>query len=266
MLRIITLVVLLAPLGGTALGDSAALFARLDADADGLLAQGEVRPEHTRLYARLVRTGDANGDGRLTAEEFATALAPQAPAKPIVAEEALRRPQADALNLLLLRLDTDRDATLTRDEAPRALRGVFDELAESADQDKDGRLVFRELLQGAGQARRLSNRVARSRDWDVPAELAEIKRRQGADGNRFEQRPEARRVPNSQRRVVGLFKQLDANNDGRLQRSELPEASRQRLRGLFRRADADRSGDLTQQEFTAAAGRLGGFLQRFGTR
>ncbi|MEM6330727.1 MAG: hypothetical protein AAF790_10805, partial [Planctomycetota bacterium] len=94
------------------------LFGQLDANSDGLVTADEVTNDNRRLYDRLLRRGDRDGDGALSATEFAKALTPDTPAKPI--EQTMDREfrGADALRLLLLKLDTNRDTRLTRGEAP----------------------------------------------------------------------------------------------------------------------------------------------------
>src|SRR5215207_9543652 len=48
--------------------DGPRLFTDLDANSDGVLAASEVGSEHRVVFKRLLRTGDANQDGQLTAE------------------------------------------------------------------------------------------------------------------------------------------------------------------------------------------------------
>ena len=50
---------------------SNSLFERLDTDKDGKVTKDELPEDRQRLFERLVRTADKNGDGQLTADEFA---------------------------------------------------------------------------------------------------------------------------------------------------------------------------------------------------
>ena len=48
----------------------AALFDKLDANHDGQITSDEVPEESRRLFERLLRRGDKNGDGKLTRERI----------------------------------------------------------------------------------------------------------------------------------------------------------------------------------------------------
>jgi Ca2+-binding EF-hand superfamily protein len=54
--------------------------------------------------------------------------------------------------------------------------------------------------------------------------------------------------------MVSRLMEFDANGDGKLAASELPE----RLRGIFARADANQDGVLTREELSGFAGSIGG--------
>ncbi|TWT77460.1 transaldolase/EF-hand domain-containing protein [Posidoniimonas polymericola] len=235
------------------------LFARLDANGDQLLDPAEVASEHQRLFERLLRKADQNGDGRLTAAEFAAGLTPSTPPKPIVDEPADSTPATDALRLLLLKLDTDRDAMLTRDEAPAELREAFDQLARAADGDQNGQIAYRELVQGGRRASQTAVRIARQEGWDVERQLRRLDAEQGAAAKRFSSQPNPREALASPRRTQEMFKQLDANRDGRVALDEVPEQARDRVERLLRAADRDRSGDVTLEEFQRQAQRAARF-------
>src|SRR5688572_30518307 len=68
------------------------LFEDLDADHNGKLAASEVGAEQRVLFKRLVRTGDSDGDGVLTAEEFSAALEPVRAEKDLVEKQGGRLP------------------------------------------------------------------------------------------------------------------------------------------------------------------------------
>ncbi len=244
----------LAASAGAYADEHAALFGRLDGDADGLLEAKEIAPEHARLFERLLRNADEDRDGRLTAAEFTAGLTPSTHPKPIVERRDEARPGSDALRLLLLRIDTDRDAMLTRGEAPPQLRESYDQLAAACDHNKDGQIAFRELVQAAGPATRAAAKISRQAKWDVAEELRLVEAQQGDAAGRFDRQPNPRDLLASPQRIKSLFRELDSNHDGKLVMDEVPEQARQRLGRLLRRADRDRSGDVSLREFTQAAG------------
>lgn len=246
----------------TASADQASdqLFARLDGNADQVLDPTEVDAEHRRLFDRLLRRADQDGDGRLTPAEFAAGLTPSEPPKPIVDEPVDANPGADALRLLLLKLDANRDGMLTKAEAPTQLADAYDQLARVVDQDDNNIIIYRELIQAARPATQAAVRIARSERWDVQRELKRIAAEQGDDAKRFDSAPNRRDALASGPRMEDLFKQLDANGDGRLEPAELPEQYRDQLERLVRAADRDNSGDVTLTEFQSQARRAARLL------
>src|SRR5687767_54253 len=65
-------------LAASSAGD-AALFDRLDADKNGRVTSDEVSSDARRLFERLLRRGDADGDEALSRDEFIASLVPSRP-------------------------------------------------------------------------------------------------------------------------------------------------------------------------------------------
>ncbi len=57
-----------------AAADNEALFKQLDKNSDGQVAEDEIPQEKRRLFRRLLRTGDKDGNGKLSREEFVEGL------------------------------------------------------------------------------------------------------------------------------------------------------------------------------------------------
>lgn len=71
--------------------------------------------------------------------------------------------------------------------------------------------------------------------------------------------------------VERMLERLDANEDGLIQQSELPEHDEDRAERRFERVDADEDGAISEEEFEAAAerggkGRRGGHGGKDGER
>lgn len=99
------------------------LFVRLDADQDGTVAGDEIGPEQRRLFDRLVRRGDADGDGKLSSAEWEQALTPdRREASGIERVRRDRAPNRAKRLAMLARLDRNQDGNLSADEIPDRLK------------------------------------------------------------------------------------------------------------------------------------------------
>jgi len=125
-------------------------------------------------------------------------------------------------NLLWTTLDADHDNTVSAAEianAPAALRAL--------DKNHDGKLTFDETRNPMGFGR--------------GGRGPEGERREGPGG------PGG--GADSVEETVKSLLAFDANGDGKLQKSEVPE----RMQGIFERGDADKDGVLTVEELRAVA-------------
>lgn len=235
---------------------NSALFTRLDANHDGQLATDEIAPEHQRLFKRLLRTGDTSSDGQLTAEEFAAALTPSRPEKPIEKEQDADFPGAKAARWLLLTLDANADSRLTEDEIPEDFTSTYERLVEEVDRDDDGILNPGEVNRGGPQIARVALQTVRRMEIDLDRELDRLVKKQGDRANRFDEAPDVRQAFSDPSNAREFFARLDENSDGYLQLAELPDPLRERLGRPFRRADADNDQRLSPEEFTTLARRL----------
>ncbi len=198
--------------------DASATFASLDANSDGQLTTDEVPADKRRLFERLVRVADKNGDGKLSGEEFVDGLKPRervtlAPPPGPVGPRGEGRPEPAQL---FRRLDANHDGKLTLDEVPEPRRERFKRLIERGDKDGDGALSQQEMAQAM-------------RELDGGA---------GGPGN-----PEARAQLAQQ-----MLRRLDKNGDGRITADEVPEERRQFIQRLMKRSDKNGDQALSLEE------------------
>jgi Ca2+-binding EF-hand superfamily protein len=233
--------------------DAARLFGDLDADANGRLTSGELGDEHRLLFKRLLRTGDEDGDGRLSAAEFAAALVPVRADKSLVEKTGSRVPGADALTVLLAMMDANGDRQLEANEIPERCRRLFQQMLRPADGNKDGSLSPRELAQAAPRLGVMAQVASVRMGLDVPAELAKLPAEQVAATDQMDayRRPGQKPAdPTAVRRLMRqLLARFDRDDDRQLSRAEAPP----RLAENFDRADADANGLLDRAELSRVA-------------
>lgn len=233
------------------------LFNRLDANGDGSITAAEVPSDQSRLFARLVHKSDANGDQALSRDEFVAGLVPTRPEKKLEAKEPSSNPQADAVRLVLLKMDTSRNSSIDADEVPDQMRDLFENLADRVDADKNGTMDRYELSRGARQLGQLAVRYVAAERINVAKELRKIEKSQGDLARRFDEAPGTMlgNLP-APERARAFFKQLDANRDGKLVRDEWPSQLPAQPERLMRLADRDRDGALSEREFVVAIERV----------
>jgi Ca2+-binding EF-hand superfamily protein len=242
-------------LASTSAGDEA-LFERLDADKNGRVAADEVSSDAKRLFERLLRRGDADGNKELSRDEFIASLVPSRPAKPIEKKQPATFPQADAVRWLLLTMDTSGNSWIEADEVPEGLRPVFEIMLERIDNNKNGILERIELSRGGPPLAQIAGRFTQREGIDVAAELKKLEKKLGKAAERFE----LQRVPleslGDPQKAREVFVQLDGNGNGHIEPKEVADPFQRPLQRLLRVGDRDRDGRLSQREFLGAAKRI----------
>jgi Ca2+-binding EF-hand superfamily protein len=222
------------------------VLAKLDANRDRRVEVSEVPEAWRRIYEQLLRPGDGDKDGNLSAREIAQTaprlsmvaqmaarrmgLDVEAELAKIPAEEMRAMDQMDAYarpmemmadpaqaQELFKRLDANGDKRLAADEAPGPFADRFAEMVERGDADGDKQLSKQEFM---GISRRL-------------AEFETAK-------------PDASAVRRAYRQLLNRF---DRDEDGELSVREAPP----RIAENFDRADADANGKLDRAELTRVA-------------
>ena len=200
-----------------------ALFAALNTEPGESLSAAEI----DNAPAILMKL-DANGDGKVTAEEFPRpaprgggpgrgrggGVGEQPPAAP---------PTPEDLAAMLMAFDSDKDGKLKKGEVPERIQGVF----ERADEDKDGVLTPDEIKKAAAAQ---------------PQPTAAGRGGPGGPGGPGRGGPP---------RGDPLLAALDRDGDGALSADEIAASP-----GSLRRLDANGDGLLTMEEvFAGGRGR-----------
>ncbi len=252
-------------LAASSAGD-AALFDRLDADKDGRVVADEVSSDARRLFERLRRRGDADGDHTLSREEFIASLVPSRPEKTIEAKQPATFPQADAVRWLLLTMDANGNSSIEADEVPQDLRAVFDNMLERIDNNKNGILERMELSRGGPPLAQIAGRFTQRERIDVEVELKKLEKKLGKAASRFDLQRVSLEDLGDPEKAREIFAQLDGNGNGHVEPAEVPEPFRRPLQRLLRVGDRDRDSRLSRREFLAAAKRISELQARQGNR
>ena len=224
------------------------LFAKLDRNQDGELTSDEIDASRRRLYDRLLRTSDQDKNGTLSAAEFQSGLKPQTAEKPLVKKQSSQMPGANALLLILAKMDANSDGQIEKVEVPRQYVAFYSRIEDRLGGESDGVLDQREIRQAAPRMSRFAIRLAQQQNIDVDLELALLSERQWQAAQRMtgsRSRGELLADPNRARQ---FFKQLDADSDGLVSLEEVPEQVVSRFEMLLDRADRNGDDLLSEQE------------------
>ena len=230
------------------------IIAAVDTDHDGTVSAAELSGA-----ARALATLDKNHDGQLTEDE----IRPQFGGGRGGGER--RGPQGgeggDLLKTLMA-LDANSDGQLSKAEVPERMQGLF----TRGDKNSDGVLSADELKALAGSQRRPEgegppmDRIRAALDTDrdgtisaaelsaAPTALAKLDRNGDGMLSADEVRPMRGGMRggggNPEEMYKHLLEENDANGDGKLAVSELPE----RMRQFLGNADSNKDGFISKEE------------------
>jgi Ca2+-binding EF-hand superfamily protein len=258
--------------------EAKALFEKLDANGDGKLAAEEVPREQARFFERLLRNADQNKDGELSLDEFlAGHKSDDGPGLPLNGLGGAGRGRFDPKQQFE-RLDRNKDGKVTRDEVPEMarerLRPLFDRLGkdelslddftrmqrpggdrrpgmERSEGDRPRGPLFLRLLDANGDGRISKAELAKASDL-----FEQLDQNRDGELDMFEllgPPPDGPRMERGEGDRPGrpFFGRLDANQDGKITKDELPE----RLRDRFDQFDRNGDGVLSPDELPAGPDR-----------
>src|SRR5262245_54987017 len=228
--------------------ESAVLFDKLDANHDGQITSDEAPEEHRRLFLRLVRRGDHNGDGKLSREEFIAGMTEDRPAteagRPQVAASKPPLQGSSSPTEQQRRIEARPTADSQRPAGgrgglggaggPGPMMGIA--IFRVLDTNGDGKLDATEIATASEALKKLANK-----DGDVTRdELARSLHASGAVGALGPQALE----PDPEAVLKRMLQQFDKNSNGKLEKDELPP----RLQQRFEELDTNHDGKLDETE------------------
>ena len=198
------------------------LIRRFDKNGDGVLTRDEVPPQIAQRFDEI----DTNGDGKLDKQEieaFLNRLRERMAANKKGNPGSQGVTAAQAVDMILKRLDTNHDGRISKEEARGPLAKNFDKI----DTNKDGYLDRKELLRIAPMLQKF---------------LAGRPGGQPANGKTDSQ------ARQSVRPAIPDFDALDSDADGRLSRKELEGTP---FAEAFDEMDTNKDGKIDRKEFEA---------------
>ncbi len=191
-------------------GDEPSLFERLDKNKDGFLSGDEVGDEHKALFERMVRVADKDSDKKLSKDEFAAGQSQKEEKRPTFGGPGGGGPGRGA------------------GMRPEEVFALFDK-------NKDGKLTPDEA---PDRMKEHFSKIDQNADGVIDAKELELAlgalRQMGASADpRFLDR---------------MFSERDANKDGKLTASEVPEERREMFTRILKSTGKDPEAGLTKEE------------------
>lgn len=208
--------------------DPKQIFERMDSNKDGKLSLDELPEPRRDGFKRMLEAAGKNADDGLTLEEF-TKFRRAARGEGGGGEARRDGPNPEEM---FKRFDKNGDGKLTLDEVPDLFQKPFERMLDVSGQGKDGSISRDTFVKLAGEFQ------ARRGEGEGQPPRREGRPLQG-DGRPDQGREGAGRMPGP----PAIFRRLDANNDGVLDKEELSK-----LVGLFDELDRNKDGKLDPPE------------------
>ncbi|MEX0725718.1 MAG: EF-hand domain-containing protein [Planctomycetaceae bacterium] len=220
------------------------VFKDLDKNDDGKLVADEISEDQQRFFDRLIRVGDEDENGELSREEFLAAMKDRdvRPMPPRDGEGRPRgprdgeRPQGPRPEQLFDRFDQDEDGSVSVEEVPDRAKPMIERLLRANDQEANASLTkadFVKLMKNFRPEGGPRPEGAPGRGPRPEGGPGEGRRPDGRGPGGFGGPPP----------MPKFFKDLDADEDGRLSKEELAK-----LNDKFAGLDENEDGLLDMRE------------------
>lgn len=240
--------------------DTDAVFKRLDKNGDGKVSASEIPEDQSRFFARLLRRANKDANGELTLDEFRQANKPEErPNVPLGGGPDREQGRANVRQYFDM-LDRNKDGKLALDELPEQVRERMKPLF-----DRNGKqeLTFDDFTRfgppGNGpEPGELFKRFDANADGKLTKDelppfmreaTAPLFERLGKSELTLEEFTQARNRMRDMGNPVQMFARFDANSDGKITASEVPERARPMFQAVLRRAGKGQDDSLTKDEF-----------------
>ena len=231
-------------------------FSQLDTNQDGQLHPEEIPTDRRALFTRLLRTSDEDRNGTLSAAEFAAGVTPDRPRKPLARKAPDRLPGSDELLLLLAMLDRNADGKIGPQEPPAQLQRFYDLLKDRIGTNQQGNIVLRQVARGAPRLTQVARMYVVRAGIDVDLEYALLPEKNWQLVQKLDRPRDPAEILADPEQAMELFHRLDANGDGKVEYSEVPEQISGRFDQLAARADRDGDKMVSEDEFRRFSNRV----------
>ena len=227
------------------------LFDVLDKDGNGRIAAAEISEAQRPYFQRALRVSDHNEDGELSQAELAVAISDP---KPVEVSPASRFGSAAQANFDPSVFDRNKDGYLTKEEIPEPLQVRFKQALDRG----QGRVSLEALKAYRGtvvpaSSRGSSDRMQKDDDKSMTPKIRPSTGTTPLAGNK----PAGNKANGARAAAAAssasFFDRLDANKDGKLTETEIP----QRMRQSVRRFDRDNDKAINKTEFAEVMSAMG---------